>query len=221
MTQPETPATEPTATEPTATEPTATEPTATEPTATEPSVSEPSATEPAAGRPDIEFTPAPPGYPPPAWYAQPQVQYFQPPGQYLPQPSWRRNSRRWVWAASIAGAVVLAGCAIAALGVGYDEQQHFTATGGLQVDCATGRAVDGRDIGRGSPVRIYDAGNGELMAESALDRRKDVEAGHGACFVAFKIADLDTVSEGYLVEVGDAPGIVASRATLEHGLLLE
>lgn len=151
----------------------------------------------------------------------PQVQYFQPSGHYLPQPSWRRSSHRWVWIVSTGAAVLLAGGAITALVVGSLQQLQFTATGALPVDCHTRQALDGAPVGAGTQVQIFEADSGDLLATSALTATKDLKGGGGACFQTFRAADVDVVSGGYLVKLGDRAPQYSSREALEGGLLLD
>ena len=48
----------------------------------------------------------------------PSIEYFQPPGPYVPRNSWRRRSDTWVWVVSVLAGVLLAAAAVTALIVG-------------------------------------------------------------------------------------------------------
>ncbi|MFM9379240.1 hypothetical protein [Gordonia sp. VNK21] len=150
-----------------------------------------------------------------------ELQYFQPSGPPLPTRTWQRRSRAWVFALSVLGAVALAGCAITAVIVGIDHNRHFTATGAVQVDCATGVAVSGAPIRAGDPVRIYDSKTGELLASARLGTEALARGSSTACFAVFTVDHVPLSSGGYLLEIGDAPGRLVSRAALEAGLVLD
>ncbi|GAC55944.1 hypothetical protein GOHSU_02_00870 [Gordonia hirsuta DSM 44140 = NBRC 16056] len=151
----------------------------------------------------------------------PQLQYFQPPGPYVPPVRWRRHAHGWVWAVSVLVTLLLAVLTVLVLIMGATNRNTFTAVGVVQVDCATKQALDGRPIGLATPVRIYRVNSGELVARSALNRFKDIEAGSGACFASFQEKGVPDATGGYLVELGDTPGIVVSRDALERGVLLD
>lgn len=151
----------------------------------------------------------------------PQLQYFQPPGPYVPPVRWRRHAHGWVWAVSVLLTVLLTALTVVALIMGAHHRSTFTAIVGVQVDCATKQALDGRPVGLATPVRIYAVSSGELVASSALNRFKDIEAGNGACFVSLAKEGVADATGGYLVELGDTPGIVVSREALERGVLLD
>lgn len=150
----------------------------------------------------------------------PQVQYFQPPGPYLPPVRWRQRQFGWVWVISTVVVLALIAASIAALTMGFRERSTFDASGAVHVDCATRVAVDGQPIGPGAQVRLYDAKNGDLLQTTTLDDFVNLEAGHGACFLRFAMADIKDVAPAYLIEIGSAPGELVSRADLESGSLL-
>ncbi|MFT4087459.1 MAG: hypothetical protein QM658_09950 [Gordonia sp. (in: high G+C Gram-positive bacteria)] len=153
--------------------------------------------------------------------AQPQVQYFLPPGRPLPLRTWQRKSKGWVWGISVVAGIVFVAGAIIAITVGVLSGQTFTATGALQVDCATGQSLNDPRIIAGESVRIYDAKSGDLLAHSKLDRRVEAKGGTGACYATFVVEDVPAADSGtYLLEIGDSYSQLASRDALEGGVLL-
>jgi len=150
-----------------------------------------------------------------------ELQYFQPPGPALPTRRWQRRSRPWIWTISVIVGLLLLGLGGYALVRGTLEQQYFTATGAVQTDCRSGRAVSGADLGVGDPVRLYAADDGRELGSTTLDERLTAEGSSQVCFAAFTLDDIYDVDGGYLLEIGGEPGRLISRAALEAGLVLD
>lgn len=151
----------------------------------------------------------------------PQIQYFQPPGPFLPPSRWRRGLRGWVWPVSVLAALVLTAVTVTVLILGIDRATSFTASGAVHVDCQTRQAVDGRPIGNGAPVRLYRLDDRTPIATTTLNKRRDFRAGEGACYQGFVIDDVRVDGGDYLLQVGDLPGRLVSRAQLEAGVSLD
>lgn len=169
-----------------------------------------------SGAPVAPQAPAAPHAP-----AVPQLQYFQPPGRFLTPRKWRQNAHGWVWAVSVAGALILAALTVGALVLGFLHQYRFTASGTAQVDCQTRTALHDPSLGEGARVELFPIDSDRRVADTRLDRFTDVHAGAGACFLSFRVDDVPGgTGARYLLQVGDAPGRVVSRTQLELGVTL-
>lgn len=175
-----------------------------------------------AGRPDIAFpgageqieiveTEVVSGAP-----GTPQVQYFLPPGRFLPPNRWRRHDYGWVWAVSVLAALIIAAATAAALILGALNQYRFTASGKVPTDCATRTALADRSIGQGARVQIFSTESGRRVADTRLDRFTGAEDG-GVCFLSFRVDGVNADGNVYLLRIGSAPDEYVSRTELERG----
>lgn len=158
------------------------------------------------------------GAPVPGSPGAPQVQYFLPPGRFLPPNRWRRHAHGWVWVVSVIAALIIVAATAAALVLGALSQYRFTASGKMPADCATRTALADRSIGQGARVQIFSTESGRRVADTRLDRFTGAEDGDGVCFLSFHVDRVHADGSLYLLRIGSAPDKLTSRFALERGM---
>ncbi|WP_347956582.1 hypothetical protein [Gordonia aichiensis] len=147
----------------------------------------------------------------------PDVRFFLPQGPPLPPKRWQRRWKTGIRVGSVVVGAAFVGAAVFAVAQGVNASAHFTASGAVEVDCASRAKPFAPDLRQGAPVRIVDAKSGELYGSAKLDEFRKL--GSGICLVGFQMPNVP-VAGLYTVEIGDRYRTLASQAALQGGALL-
>ncbi|ALG86842.1 hypothetical protein ACH46_12120 [Gordonia phthalatica] len=148
---------------------------------------------------------------------QPEVRFFLPPGPPLPPKRWQRKWKIGIRLGSLIVGVAFVVGAIGALVFGVISSSYFTASGAVEVDCATRAKPFVTDVAVGSPVTIVDARTGEVYGSSTLGDFTALKS--GICLVSFEVEDVP-VANLYTVRIGKSFEALATADTLRGGALL-
>ena len=155
--------------------------------------------------------------PTPTGTASPDLRFFLPAGPPLPPKQWQRKWKVGIRLGSIVVGVVFVIAAIGAIVLGVVSSMYFTASGAIEVDCATKAKPFASDVADGSPVEIVDAATGEVYGSSRLGDFTELKS--GICLVSFEVEDVP-VADLYTVRIGKSFEALATSETLTGGALL-
>lgn len=147
----------------------------------------------------------------------PDVRFFLPPGPPLPPKRWQRKWKIGIRLGSAIAGAALVVAAIGAIVVGIISSLHFTASGAVEVDCATRAKPFVTEVAYGAPVTIVDARTGEVYGSSTLGDFTALKS--GICLLSFEIEDVP-VTDLYTVRIGASFEALATVDTLRGGALL-